>query len=235
MYQLFHFYSRAAKLDALITKFPALKFSILRIYGQAIEQNYFVGPDGQYGSISDQGSDYKCPTFAEKYALHTRIRKGLYGQKIMEFEEQFKELGEKKCIAGITLRLQFRQCLRLAKEEIFKQSFDIVLCTCNESCGQQVEKFITPLQCIVDECAMAQEPETMAPISLCEHVILIGDHKQLTPVINYLPAKGCGLGTSLFQRYAESEHYKHLCITLTIQYRMVCTFGLVMYSTFLLF
>lgn len=228
LYHLFHLYSLAAKLDVLIQKCPEIELNVLRIYGQAIENNYFVGPDGKYGSISDQGSDYKCPIFAEKYALHNRIREGSNGQKIEDFEKQFIALGEKKCVAGIPLRQEFRQCLRFAKREVLQQSFDIVLCTCNESCSQQVEKFIQPLQCIVDECAMAQEPETMAPISLCEHVILIGDHKQLTPVINYLPAKGCGLGTSLFQRYAESKHFQHLCITLTIQYRMVSGFGLTM-------
>lgn len=208
----------------LIQKSPELNLKVLRIYGQAIEKNYFIGPDGQYGSSSDQGSDYKCPDFAEKYSLHSMIREGSYGHKILDFEKLFKALGDKKCLAGIPLRQEFSKCLRLAKQKVLQQSFDIVLCTCNESCGQQVEKYIEPLQCIVDECAMAQEPETMAPISLCEHVILIGDHKQLTPVINYVPAKSCGLGTSLFQRYADSQCFKHLYITLTIQYRMVCVY-----------
>ena len=218
---MYYFCYVAAKLHILIQKFPELNLKVLRIYGQAIEQHYFVGPDGQY---NEQGSDYKCPDFAETYSLHNMIRKVSYKDKIRSLENQFKALGDKQCIAGIKLRKEFKQCLRVAKQEILQQSFDIVLCTCNESCGEQVEKYIQPLQCIVDECAMAQEPETMAPISLCEHVVLIGDHKQLTPVINYLPAKYCGLGTSLFQRYAESECFKHLFITLTVQYRMVSAF-----------
>lgn len=208
----------AGKFHKLVQRFPALKLRILRIYGKAIEKKDFVGPDG---SISDEGSEYKPPGYSEAYALHKLIRKSSKGHDIAELEKQFKALGDNKCIAGIALREKFNDCLRSAKQEVLQQPYDIVLCTCNESCGHQVEMYIKPVQCIVDECAMAQEPETLAPISLCEHVVLIGDHKQLTPIINYLPAKACGLGTSLFQRYAELENYQDICITLTIQYRMV--------------
>ena len=172
---------------------------LLRIYGQAIENNDFVGPDGWSGSVSDERSEYKCPDYSETYALHKLIRKSSFGQKIADLEKQLKVLGDNNCIAGIALQNKFNECVRSAKEEVLQQPFDIVLCTCNESCGRKVEMYIKPLQCIVDECAMAQEPETLAPISLCEHVVLIGDHKQLTPVINYLPAKASGFGNHYFK------------------------------------
>ena len=39
---------------------------------------------------------------------------------------------------------------------------------------------IAPVQVIIDEAAMATEPESMVPIKLAsEHVTLIGDHMQL--------------------------------------------------------
>ncbi len=76
-------------------------------------------------------------------------------------------------------------------------------------------------QCIVDECGMATEPETLAAISRCEHAVLIGDHKQLQPVVKYKAAQTCGLGRSLFERYAEWEVSKNDLFTLDIQYRMV--------------
>jgi len=80
---------------------------------------------------------------------------------------------------------------------------------------------IVPTHLIIDEAAMATEPEAMIPIQLADHVTLIGDHMQLQvittsllcvtgniiwyvlqPVITYNPAKEKGLGCSLFERYA---------------------------------
>ena len=48
-----------------------------------------------------------------------------------------------------------------------------------------------------------------------EQVILIGDHKQLQPVITDDGARRLGLGVSLFERYATQAHM------LVTQYRMV--------------
>lgn len=41
------------------------------------------------------------------------------------------------------------------------------------------------IQCIVDECAMCLEPETLVPIhwSSAYQVVLIGDHMQLQPIV----------------------------------------------------
>ena len=66
---------------------------------------------------------------------------------------------------------------------------------------------------------MANEPETLAAMSLCEHVVLIGDHMQLQPVVKCYAARQCGLNTSLFQRCAEQN--RELLTRLDIQYRMV--------------
>ncbi len=107
-----------------------------------------------------------------------------------------------------------------ATEQFFeKEKFDVVFCTCNEAAGARVRKCLTASQCIIDECGMAYEPETIVPLGLCEHAVLIGDHKQLQPVINYQPAKAHGLTTSLFERYA--KHYEDRIYTLKTQYRMV--------------
>ena len=54
-----------------------------------------------------------------------------------------------------------------------------MFCTCNEACSVRVVDNIEPTQLIIDEAAMATEPEAMIPIQLAEHVILIGDHMQL--------------------------------------------------------
>ena len=121
--------------------------------------------------------------------------------------------------------------LQKAEKTELEKPYDIILCTCNETCSKRLLKALRrgdrgqqegiPLiaQCIVDECGMANEPETLAAISKCEHAVLIGDHKQLQPVVKYRAARECGLSRSLFERYAETKCEN--LITLTVQYRMV--------------
>ena len=54
-----------------------------------------------------------------------------------------------------------------------------MFCTCNEASSVRVVDNIIPTHLIIDEAAMATEPEAMIPIQLAEHVTLIGDHQQL--------------------------------------------------------
>ena len=54
-----------------------------------------------------------------------------------------------------------------------------MFCTCNEACSVRVVNNIEPTHLIIDEAAMATEPEAMIPIQLAGHVTLIGDHMQL--------------------------------------------------------
>jgi len=56
----------------------------------------------------------------------------------------------------------------------------LVLCTCNEASSSRITQNIAPVQVIIDEAAMATEPESMAAVKLAlENVTLIGDHMQL--------------------------------------------------------
>lgn len=59
----------------------------------------------------------------------------------------------------------------------------------------------------------------MVPIvsSRANQVVLIGDHKQLCPIILDNNARNLGLEKSLFERYSEKAKM------LTVQYRMVST------------
>ena len=54
-----------------------------------------------------------------------------------------------------------------------------MFCTCNEASSVRVVDNIKPTQLIIDEAAMATEPEAMIPIRLADRVTLIGDHQQL--------------------------------------------------------
>lgn len=74
-------------------------------------------------------------------------------------------------------------------------------------------------QLIIDECGMSKEAESLVAImsSRASHVVLVGDHCQLEPVVLDRSAADLGLSRSLFERYAQQEK----AIMLTTQYRMV--------------
>ena len=206
------------KLDKLCKSCPKLKLKILRVYGRAVETRDFSGIDNM-GKVK---SDYYCPEWARPYALHHKIRDctSLSGSKLIEFEEKLANLPSGSIPDGKMCR-EYRKLLIKAEDDVLSEHFDIVLCTCNETSSSRVERCVFPRQCIVDECGMANEPECVTSLELCDHVVLVGDHKQLQPVINYGPAREHGLSTSLFQRYAEKFEERKIVKTLTIQYRMV--------------
>ena len=95
----------------------------------------------------------------------------------------------------------------------------IILCTCAvagmpriaSSCEDNI------WQCIVDECGMCMEPESLVPITCSgvQQVVLIGDHKQLQPVIQDNLAMTLGLNVSMFERLSKRAKM------LELQYRMV--------------
>ena len=149
-------------------------------------------------------------------------------RNVVELEQKFERDLSMNYIATSVACRDHRAAIWQAEKRVLSQHYDIVLCTCNEASSKRVsgrmrkdgtvDKLMSPRQCIIDESGMAYEPETMVPISLCEHAVLLGDHKQLQPIVEYHPAREHGLTTSLFQRYAQSVGF---CKTLTVQYRMV--------------
>lgn len=77
---------------------------------------------------------------------------------------------------------------------------------------------------IVDEAGMCPEPQCLVPIiaTKAEQVVLIGDHKQLRPIIMCKEAGELGLNTSLFERYAHTQCQTNVqFVMLKEQYRMV--------------
>ena len=205
------------KLDKLCTSCPKLNLKILRIYGQAVEAREYPGTDNR----GKAKSDYICPDWARNYALHHKIRECSTGFKLIEFEQKLECLPSGSIPNGKMCR-DYRKTLVAAEDAVLSECFDIVLCTCNETSSRRILRCVFPRQCIVDECGMANEPECITSLELCDHIVLVGDHKQLQPVINYGPAREHGLSTSLFQRYAEKFVDQNVVKKLTIQYRMVC-------------
>lgn len=110
------------------------------------------------------------------------------------------------------------------KEELEK--YDVIFCTTSMAASPRLLEVTKGHvgQVIIDECGMCSEPESMVPIiaTHASQVVLIGDHKQLRPIISCREAAELGLEKSLFERYSTD---KQLMTMLEEQYRMVCYVG----------
>ncbi len=187
------------------------------MYSKAVEGKDFVGPKSNTELFRKQRTDAKCDAKYQDYALHYLIRKK--NPQIQALDAEFERLHRANKIASQVKRSRYRTIVKKTEVEVLKNGVDIILCTCNEASSHRVMDSLRPVYCIIDECAMATEPECMVPIRRAEHVILIGDHQQLQPVIQYREAAEMGLNRSLFERYVLGiGHQPHM---LRRQYRMV--------------
>ncbi|KAN0065366.1 hypothetical protein ACQY0O_001202 [Thecaphora frezii] len=74
-----------------------------------------------------------------------------------------------------------------------------------------------------DEGSMATEPVSLIPLMKgCRHLSIVGDHKQLPPVVTSAAAKEAGLSRSLFERLIENEENRSpvRSTMLDVQFRM---------------
>ena len=190
--------------------------NIIRVFSKAVEKSDFRGPELDGDVFLHMPSSAKCEEGHKEYSLHYMVRRE--DNNIGEMETRFKELHRDRKIPRFEDIKKYRKLITNAEDSILRRGVNIVLCTCNEAASHRITNNIVPKYCIVDECAMATEPECMVPIRRAEHVVLIGDHQQLQPVIQSKEAEKMDLGKPLFERYAEKGKQIHL---LEVQYRMV--------------
>ncbi|KAJ6570724.1 P-loop containing nucleoside triphosphate hydrolase protein [Mycena sp. CBHHK59/15] len=95
---------------------------------------------------------------------------------------------------------------------------DVICTTCITSACAALNIVDFPVV-FLDEASMSTEPASLIPIMKgSRHLALIGDHKQLPPVITSPEAQALGLGRSLFERLTEEGVVPS--IMLNTQYRM---------------
>ncbi|EAQ85813.1 conserved hypothetical protein [Chaetomium globosum CBS 148.51] len=111
---------------------------------------------------------------------------------------------------------KFKQLTRAAEREILNNA-DVVCCTCVGAGDPRLSK-MKFRNVLIDESTQSAEPECMIPLVLgCKQVVLVGDHKQLGPVIMNKKAAKAGLNQSLFERLVKLNFTP---IRLNVQYRM---------------
>ncbi|KAG8932526.1 hypothetical protein FRC02_000979 [Tulasnella sp. 418] len=95
---------------------------------------------------------------------------------------------------------------------------DVICTTCLTSASAALQVIDFPVV-FLDEASMCTEPASLVPIMKgCQHLALIGDHKQLPPILVSEEARAGGLGISLFERLLSEGNVPS--IMLDQQYRM---------------
>ncbi|KAM4842633.1 3'-5' exoribonuclease HELZ2 isoform 2-T2 [Thomomys bottae] len=193
----------------------------LRVYGEQYEAIEFPMPDvGGPGLLSKTTQDGRPNQKLRGITLHHRIRQpsNPYAQELRAFDARVQQ-GES--FSREDLALYKKTLTRARKFELSQHS--VILCTCTCAASGSLQD-LSVRQILVDEAGMATEPETLIPL-VCfpkaEKVVLLGDHKQLQPVVKSEQLRNLGLNQSLFERYHGDA------LMLDTQYRMhqgICAF-----------
>ncbi|KAH8195321.1 hypothetical protein TruAng_010514 [Truncatella angustata] len=145
-------------------------------------------------------------------SLHEQVR-------MLDSNPELVKLSQLKADAGELAsndEKKYKQLTRAAEREILSNA-DVVCCTCVGAGDPRLAK-MKFRNVLIDESTQSAEPECMIPLVLgCKQVVLVGDHKQLGPVIMNKKAAKAGLNQSLFERLVRLGFTP---IRLNIQYRM---------------
>ncbi|KAL8392977.1 hypothetical protein RB595_002967 [Gaeumannomyces hyphopodioides] len=145
-------------------------------------------------------------------ALHEQVRMNDTNPELAKLQQLKSELGE----LSSQDEKKFKQLTKAAEREILGNA-DVVCCTCVGAGDPRLAK-IKFRNVLIDESTQSAEPECMIPLVLgCKQVVLVGDHKQLGPVIMNKKAAKAGLNQSLFERLVKLNLTP---IRLNVQYRM---------------
>lgn len=145
-------------------------------------------------------------------ALHEQVRMNDSNGELVKLAQLKSELGE----LSSQDEKKFKQLTKAAERDILHNA-DVVCCTCVGAGDPRLSK-IKFRNVLIDESTQSAEPECMIPLVLgCKQVVLVGDHKQLGPVIMNKKAAKAGLNQSLFERLVNLRMQP---IRLNTQYRM---------------
>lgn len=193
----------------------------LRVYSEQAEATEFPAPGvGSRGLFKRSSGEGRPNQSLRSISLHHRIRQASnpYAAEMKAFDARLQK-GEVFSREDLN---SYKKILGKARKFELDQH-RVILCTC--SCAASATlKNLDVRQILVDEAGMATEPETLIPLvnfSQAEKVVLLGDHKQLRPVVKNEHLQSLGLDRSLFERYHREAYM------LDTQYRMhegICTF-----------
>ncbi|KAL4460510.1 hypothetical protein ABPG74_000261 [Tetrahymena malaccensis] len=150
----------------------------------------------------------------EFLTLHNQVRSLDFDeykemQKLLELKEDQGELDHDDEDKYYSLKRQ-------GEKEILRNA-EVICSTCISSADPRL-KDIRFKHVLIDEATQAIEPECLLPmLKGAKHVILVGDHRQLGPVVTCRDTAKAGLNKSLFERMVSMGIRP---IRLQVQYRM---------------
>ncbi|KAI5119257.1 hypothetical protein M0805_007260 [Coniferiporia weirii] len=154
---------------------------------------------------------------AEIHGLLTEIRatkkKRNVRARIENMEVKLKKLEDKKDKLSMRAYVVKQKIIR----DIVMRS-DVICTTCVRSASYTLKVTDFPVV-FLDEASMSTEPASLVALMKgCKHLALIGDHKQLPPVVVSPEARDGGLSISLFERLTSEGAVPS--VMLDTQYRM---------------
>ena len=156
----------------------------------------------------------------KKYSLYTLVKEAIY--KDQKKNQRIITLLERRERLGVLDDKDFEEYKKLMSihEERILDSCDIVLSTVNNAADTRLKDYYFSIV-IIDEAAQALEPDCLLPIyHHAEMAILIGDEKQLGPIVISPDAEASGFGISLFERLFNYYKGSDFIAILTEQFRM---------------
>ena len=222
--------------SAMMKKYSDVNINIIRVYGTIIEERKFPGlnkiPSLAKRIVTFKNEDASTvPEELEEWSLHfkirdeysdlTEVREFIKHENQLLSEDNLRKLQGKDYVELEEIRKAYSVRKHRAEVAVLRTA-QVIFCTCSETGSRRIKDSIGQAeQCVIDECGMCTEPETLLPMILSKKIILVGDHKQLQPVVLSKTAVSLGLKISMFQRMFEDQSMSQYCIMLTEQYRMV--------------
>ncbi|XP_068170557.1 3'-5' exoribonuclease HELZ2-like isoform X2 [Antennarius striatus] len=201
------------------------ELKLLRVYSQQVEMLDYPYPVStlQFSSLRHE----RAKPELRGITLHHRMREDQnpYSHEIKQFDQRMQRALEQKIIPAEEIK-EYKALLRAARTHEFEHH-DVILCTCTQASTPGLNKVVSARQILIDECGMATEPQALIPL-VCnnpEKIVLIGDHKQLRPIVKNPRVRMLGMARSLFER-CHTMHEKRT-VMLNTQYRMhvdICKF-----------
>lgn len=146
------------------------------------------------------------PTIEKEQKLLIRLSQDLKYFKGLEREDRYEQMVKQREKVN---HLKQQRYMSIIDEA------DVICATCIGSGGDELRGIRFPIV-IIDECTQSIEPGTLVPLARgSKHVVLMGDHYQLPPVV--LSEKASELSKSLLERLVQEGIQPSMLRT---QYRM---------------
>ncbi|KAL0977836.1 hypothetical protein UPYG_G00161950 [Umbra pygmaea] len=195
----------------------------LRVYSQQMEMLEYPYPGSDLQLCARKHRQERSKPELRGMTLHHRIREqqNPHSREINMFEKRIKDEEE---LTDEEVE-EYKKLLNEARVHELKKH-DVILCTCTAASTPNLVKTVSARQILIDECAMATEPQALIPLvsNRPEKIVLIGDHKQLRPIVRNELVRKLGMSKSLFERYFDRKTHT---VMLDTQYRMdedICKF-----------